>query len=151
MNEQLKTALFEQCEQSINERLTTIQKTISELQNALQSETKNTAGDKHETGRAMVQLEREKAGQQLAQIQKQFQVLNKIKQSKTSKIIGLGAVILTSKSNYFIAISAGELSVGSKSFYAISPQTPIARLLIGKTVGDIVEFRTERFEILDVL
>ena len=151
MNKQLRASLLEICIERLNVRLSTIQKIISELQNALQSETKSTAGDKHETGRAMVQLEREKAGQQLAQIQAQFQILQKIKRANTGLVIGLGSVVLTDRFNYYIAISAGEISSGGKTFFAISPQTPIAKLLLGKTVGEVVVFRSDRFEILGVL
>ena len=62
----LKESLFQQCEDFVNTRLQTIQIIISSHQKALSSETKSSAGDKHETGRAMLQLEMEKAGQQLA-------------------------------------------------------------------------------------
>ena len=66
----LKQDLCHQCQAFIDNRLRTIQKTINEIQESLTSETKSSAGDKHETGRAMLQLEREKAGNQLAEIQK---------------------------------------------------------------------------------
>ena len=150
MSDHLKLALYEHCERFLNSRLLTIQSTIFELQNALQSETKSSAGDKHETGRAMVQLEREKAGQQLAQIQQQFRILNKIKQSKSTAVIGLGSVVITSRFNYFIAVSVGEVSEEKETYYAISPQTPIAQLMLGKKVGDKVQFRSDTFEILQV-
>ena len=75
----LKETLFQQCEDFVNTRLQTIQTTISSHQKALSSETKSSAGDKNETGRAMLQLEMEKAGQQLAAVQ---QILVKINSSK---------------------------------------------------------------------
>ncbi|WGD35869.1 3-oxoacyl-ACP synthase [Olleya sp. YS] len=147
----IKENLYNQCVAFTKMRLDTINKTITELQNALTSETKSSAGDKHETGRAMVQLEREKAGQQLAQVQKVNQLLDQIDVSKTSKTISLGSIILTSKSNYFIAISASELTVNNQKFYAISVNTPIAQLLLGKIVGDEITFRDQKFKITDVI
>jgi transcription elongation GreA/GreB family factor len=99
----------------------------------------------------MLQLEREKAGNQLAEINKTKIALSKIITTKTSETIGLGSVIYTSQANYYIAISAGELSYQDKKFYAISPNTPIGSLLIGKTVGDSIEFRTQKFSIITVL
>ena len=39
-----------------------MKKSILELQQSLDSETKSSAGDKHETGRAMLQIDLEKAG-----------------------------------------------------------------------------------------
>ncbi|WP_345006775.1 3-oxoacyl-ACP synthase [Snuella lapsa] len=135
----------------MNTRLDAVRKTIQELQESLSAETKSTAGDKHETGRAMVQLEREKAGQQLAEIQKVNQVLAKIDMKKSSKIIGLGSVVFTTQANYFIAISAGELKTGNTSFYAISPNTPIGQILLGKSAGDAIAFREQVFTITEVM
>ena len=146
----IKQALHDSCALFTQNRLDTINKTISELQESLTSETKSSAGDKHETGRAMVQLEREKAGHQLAQIQKVNQLLAKISTEKTSKIIGLGSVVYTTKANYYIAISAGELEVDAQKFYAIAANTPIAQLLLGKTIGDDIVFRAQNFSITNV-
>ena len=61
----IKQQLYKHCQEFVNQKLDTIQKTILSNKEALNSETKSSAGDKHETGRAMLQLEMEKAGQQL--------------------------------------------------------------------------------------
>ena len=95
----------------------------------------------------MVQLEREKAGQQLVDIQKSQHILDKINPEDTSETIVLGSVVFTSGSNYFIGISSGELRVENTTFYAISSSTPIGQLLLGKRVGDEVFFRNNSFVI----
>ncbi|WP_347923297.1 3-oxoacyl-ACP synthase [Pontimicrobium sp. SW4] len=143
----LKQKLYRSCEAFIENRFQTIQKSIEELQNALQSETKSSAGDKHETGRAMLQLEREKAGQQLAEINKTKMVLSKVSLDKKSTIVTLGSLVYTNQLNYFISISAGNLVVDHESFYAISANTPIGKLLIGKTAGDSINFNRNSIEI----
>ena len=99
----------------------------------------------------MLQLEREKAGNQLAEINKTKVALSKIDISKTSQTVGLGSVIYTNQANYYIAISAGELTYNNQKFYAISPNTPIGLLLIGKTVNDAITFRAQNFKIESVL
>jgi transcription elongation GreA/GreB family factor len=147
----IKKELYKQCVAFTKTRLDTISKTISELQESLTSETKSSAGDKHETGRAMVQLEREKAGQQLAEIQKVNQLLSKIDLSKSGTFIGLGSLVYTTKANYFISISAGALEVDNIQYYAIAANTPIAQLLIGKTVGDKISFRANDFIIKAII
>ena len=147
----IKQQLYNQCFQFIENRLLTVRKTINEIQESLLSETKSSAGDKHETGRAMLQLEREKAGNQLSEIVKVKEVLSKIDPSKSSKIIGLNSVVYTTKSNYYVAISAGAFSINNEKFYAISPNTPIGQLLIGKGVGDAIVFREQGFTITEVL
>lgn len=147
---EIKERLYLQCVDFVENRFQAIQNTINEIQESLTSETKSSAGDKHETGRAMLQIEREKAGNQLAEIQKLKEAISKIDISKTSKIVGLGSVVFTTKNNYFMAISAGEIKIDATFFYAISPNTPIGQLLLGKTVGDDVVFREQKFNIKNV-
>ena len=147
----IKQQLYNKCLDAIDSRFQTIQNTISEIQESLTSETKSSAGDKHETGRAMLQLEREKAGNQLAEINKTKVALSKIDVSKSAQKIGLGSVVFTSQVNYYLAISAGELTINNEKFYAISPNTPIGQLLLGKTTGESVSFRTQQFTIKRIL
>ena len=150
-NKAIKNQLLAMCQESLDVRLKAIKMIIEDLQQSLQSETKSSAGDKHETGRAMVQLEREKAGNQLAEIQKIQVTLSKINTEYFSKTIGLGSVVFTTKANYFIAISSGELIFDNERFYAISPSTPIGQLLLGKTVGGAIKFRDNSFDVVEVL
>lgn len=146
----IKQQLYNQCLEFVELRLQTIQNTIQDIQKSLQSETKSSAGDKHETGRAMLQLEREKAGHQLAEIQKLKEVLAKIDVIKTSKAIGLGSLVYTTSFNYFIAVSAGEIIIDNEKFFAISSSTPIAKLLLSKKVGNEVSFRSLTFAITKI-
>ena len=147
----LKEALFQQCVAHVNMRLQTIQTIISSHQKALSSETKSSAGDKHETGRAMLQLEMEKAGQQLAAVQQMQQTLAKINSSKQSTNIALGSVIKTSSAYYFLSISAGELTIKETVYFAISPSSPIGKLLVGKKAEDIFTWRGQEIKIDRVL
>ena len=136
----IKEALFEQCEEFVNKRLYNIENVISSNQKALQSETKSSAGDKHETGRAMLQLEMEKAGQQLSGIVQMKVVLSKIDVLKSSKNACLGSIIFTDKARYFLSISAGQLVVADKSYFAISVASPIGKLLLGKQEKEVISF-----------
>lgn len=147
MTNNLKQALYVKCLQFVEAQHDKIQNQIAELQEALTSETKSSAGDKHETGRAMLQLEREKIGKQLFEVEKLKETLFKIDVNSTSKTVVLGSVVMTSNAHYFIAISVGHLIVNGISFFAISPLTPMGRILMGKTVGDSVMFRDHRFVI----
>ena len=142
---ELKQQLYTKCVDFVEERFLNIQSQIKQIQESLTSETKSSAGDKHETGRAMLQLEREKAGQQLAEVEKLRETLSKIVVTKSSETISLGSVVFTTKANYFIAISAGQMVVGADQFFAISPNTPIGLLLMGKTVVDEIVFREQAF------
>ena len=136
----IKEALFSQCKSFVNKRLQTVEAVLSSNQKALQSETKSSAGDKHETGRAMLQLEMEKAGQQLVGITQMKVVLSKIDVLKSSKNACLGSIIITDKVQYFLSLSAGQLWVADKSYFAISVSSPIGKLLLGKQENDVISF-----------
>ena len=140
----LKQELFAKCQDFVNLRLQTVQETISSNQNALQSETKSSAGDKHETGRAMLQLEMEKAGQQLQDILLMKETLARINPKQTKSIASLGSIVYTSQATYFLSISAGQLVVENKDYFAISISSPIGKLLLGKKKGDIFTFNAKQ-------
>lgn len=147
----VKSVLYDQCLSFVNKRQEAIQRSISEIEASFNSEIKNSAGDKHETGRAMLQIEREKLGNQLLEVETIGRTLQKIDITNHSNVIKLGSIVLTSKANYFIAISAGELQYENQLFYAISLQTPIGKALLGKQTGAIISFRGNSFKVLEVL
>ena len=146
----IKQELFNQCEAFVNKRLQTIEKIISSNQKALQSETKSSAGDKHETGRAMLQLEMEKAGQQLQSIQKMQLTLSKINLENISTNAHLGSLVETNNAIYFLSISAGEISLDNKKYYAVSVSSPIGKLLLGKKKNDELIFNGNKIKILKI-
>lgn len=148
---ELKANLYQTCLDFVENRIEAVQNSINEIHDSLTSETKSSAGDKHETGRAMLQLEREKSGQQLAEIEKLRENLLKIDIESTSKTIGLGSVVFTSERNYYLSISAGQIVVGSDTFFAISPLTPIGKLILGRIKGDEIVFKEKRFKIVNVI
>ncbi|MBP1838735.1 hypothetical protein [Formosa algae] len=150
-NTEIKQQLLESCETFIEKRLLNVQHNIAEVQDALTSETKSTAGDKHETGRAMLQLEREKFGVQLSEVNLVKQALSKINVLKHSNTVCLGSAVITDVSNYFIAISAGEIIIDNIKYFAIAPNTPIGQLLLSKKAGEKIKFRNQDFEIIKVI
>lgn len=143
MIEHTREVLYHFSERFIEDWYARIQTNIDSLQEALNSETKSSAGDKHETGRAMIQLEREKLGKQLAEVHLLQDLFKKIPPKNNLSHVGLGSVVYTDQQNYYLGISAGELKVDGVSFYAIAPNTPVGKLLIGKVVGDIVVFNSK--------
>ncbi len=145
-----KEALFQFCKTYVDLRLSRIQNHIHDIKVSLNSETKSSAGDKHETGRAMLQLEREKLGMQLSEAEKMNQVLAKVSLHKSHTHIALGSLVRTSKSNYFIAISSGEFKSKNESVFCISSQTPIGKLLLGKQKNDVVNFNGEDILITEI-
>ncbi len=146
----LKEALFQFCKVFVEQRLTRIHNQINDIKVSLHSETKSSAGDKHETGRAMLQLEREKLGVQLSEAEKMNQVLAKVSLNANHSHVTLGSLVKTSKSTYFISISSGEYKAQNESIYCISSQTPIGKLLLGKQKHDTIIFNGQDISISEI-
>ncbi|GAB5474567.1 MAG: hypothetical protein Mars2KO_26660 [Maribacter sp.] len=146
-----KERLYAFCEVFVKARLTRIHRDIDQVQEALASETKSSAGDKHETGRAMLQLEREKLGQQLKEAEKMNQILVKVPVHAGATRIGLGSWVKTSKANYYLGISAGAYTENEETIFCISMATPIAKALFGKSVGDTAIFNDTTLVIEQVM
>lgn len=146
----IKQQLYNICKSYLNERANTLHEIIDGIQKSLQSETKSSAGDKHETGRAMLQLEREKAGNQFAAIQKQQELLAKTNINDFSTRIRLGSLVVTSNGIYFLAISKGLVTINKEPYFVIAPQSPIGKLLLGKQIGDEVVFNGKAIRIKSI-
>ncbi|WP_394974474.1 3-oxoacyl-ACP synthase [uncultured Croceitalea sp.] len=146
----MKEEAYQFCKAYILGRLQRITKNIIEINASLNSETKSSAGDKHETGRAMLQLEREKLSQQLLEAEKTAQLLKRVKASKQSNSVILGSLVKTSNATYYIAISAGKFEYKSGIVYCISANTPIGKLLLGKVKEMSFVFNNKEHKILEV-
>ncbi|KAB1160382.1 3-oxoacyl-ACP synthase [Tenacibaculum aiptasiae] len=146
----IKEELFKQCVAYVNKRMKTIEEIISSNKKALQSETKSSAGDKHETGRAMLQLEMEKASQQLSGVEKMKETLSKINLERVTDVAHLGNVVITNKNAYFLSISSGQLKIADKVYFSVSVSSPIGRLLLGKKATESFVFNGNKQTIKEI-
>src|ERR1700761_2197135 len=109
---------------------------IKEAQQASKDDTKSSAGDKYETGRAMMQQETDRNLAQLNEANKLKVALNTIGTTGSQPISDSGSAVITNNGNFYIAISAGALTVNDTTYFAISPASPIGSKLKGQKVGD---------------
>ena len=146
----LKETLFKHCQSQLAVRRAAVDNILKNVAISLKEETKSSAGDKHETGRAMLQLERENAGKQLAEIEKLEAILNRVSTATSSGPVHLGSVVMTSQYYYFISIPAGQITVDGIHFFAIGATSPIGQRLLSKEEGDEIRFRESVFTITSV-
>jgi len=144
---QIKEELKQICLNRIQAKIDETDSRISSLQKDLGSETKSSAGDKHETGRAMIQLEMEKESQKLKSFASMRSALDRMDLENQRELVRLGSLVKTSISNYFISASLGVLNAGHESYFAISLQSPIGQLLLGKKEGDSIHFNGREIQI----
>jgi hypothetical protein len=135
MLSQKKKEIHFLCLRLIEEKIAEVKKQISELNQSFADESKSSAGDKHETARAMAQLESEKLHQHLHQLTEQSAVLLKIDLAQEHDQIHLGTLIKTNNNYIFIAIPLGKLTM-DEEVLVISSSAPIFAELKNKKVGD---------------
>lgn len=139
------------CWASVNGSAQRLRDRSSELREALTLEDKNSTGDKHETGRAMLHLEQEKLSGQLSEVENTIRILKKIDISAPRNQVGMGSLVGTGTTRYFLAVSAGVYREGNQLVYCISGASPMARLLLGKKVGDLFEFNGQSHTVEELL
>ncbi|MFM7024065.1 MAG: 3-oxoacyl-ACP synthase [Flavobacteriales bacterium] len=132
----IKEQLYQVCVDFAAQRVQALNAAQKELSEDAGSEAKSTAGDKHETGRAMLQLEQEKNAEQLSKAKDLLKSLEKIEPSKSCDKVALGALVQTSRGHFYISISAGKMVVDGKEYFAVSPQAPIAAKMLGLKAKD---------------
>jgi hypothetical protein len=147
----LKQAAYDHCQRFVSQRISRLQAQIKDIEAGMATETKSSAGDKHETGRAMLQLEREKIGHQLLIAEQEQELLFQVDPERYRSLVALGALVMTETILYFIAISAGEFNHKGNKLYCISPGAPLAKAFLGKTRGDNIHFNGNTFTICEVL
>ena len=146
----LKKKLHSHCDNYIREKLKVLEKRKKELKLALESEDKSSAGDKHETGRAMIQIEREKLRKQISLNEQVFKKLISFEKNINTDVVCLGSIVITDNLNYYLSIPAGFLKIESKMYYFVSPISPIGMLLLGKKIKDQIYFNKRTSKILEI-
>ena len=143
----LKQQLYNFCSDYVNQRIETASSAIQIAQASANEETKSSAGDKYETGRAMMQLEIEKNTTQLNEARKLRQVLDQFDPLKPTSFVQLGSLVITSSQNYYMSISAGQLTIENKIYFAISAVSPIGAQLMGMRAGETIVFNKKNIDI----
>lgn len=146
----MKQTLLDQCRQYVQQRIDTARQAMEEAQASANSEEKSSAGDKYETGRAMAQLERDRHAQLLAEARKLESELSRLNVDKSYTTVQPGSLVTTDRGHFFISISAGKLTIDGEAYFAVSPASPIAALLMGCRAGDTVLFNKLTYRLLDV-
>ena len=147
----IREQLYNHCLDYVRSRISSAEEAIHNAQSSANEETKSSAGDKYETGRAMAQLEIEKNTVQLNESRKLLNALEQIQEDKGDKRIQIGSVAVTSQGNYYLSISAGKFAINGVEYFAISPAAPVGKLLNGCVKGDTFDFNGRRFVVEEVL
>lgn len=145
-----KAALFALCQQYVQQRVHNARQAMEAAQEAANSESKSSAGDKYETGRAMAQLERDRNAQLLAEAKRVEGDLTRLNIDKTYETVQPGSVAITSRGRFFISIGAGKVTFDGIDYFAVSAASPIGMALAGRRMGEGVVFNRMDYTVQEV-
>ena len=145
-----KSTVFQTLQNEVNERVSNLEKALDSSRAEMASESKSTAGDKHETGRAMAQLEQEKLGRQVLSARELQQAISQIKLNEEHTEIQYGSLVKTANGWFFFSVGIGKLMVESESVFCLTMTSPLGNVLRGKQEGDSIQFNGRTIEIKSV-
>ena len=146
----MKSKLLAHCIELANSKVEALEQELSATRESATSESKSTAGDKHETGRAMMHLEQEKLHKQLAEAQAIVAELERIDASAIHTQIGLGTLVKTDKTTFLLAAGLGKVDFEGTTYFVVSTKAPIAAQFLGKSAGDKVNMNGTVYDIQSV-
>lgn len=135
----------------MEQRINSAKASMEAVQEAANEETKSSAGDKYETGRAMMQQEQDKAAGQLMEALKLKKVLDQLNPDREQPAVGMGSLVKTSLGNFYISASIGQLSMEGIDYMIISPVAPLAQQLAGLKAGEELNFNGRKFKVEQVI
>jgi hypothetical protein len=134
----------------VNDKINFLQKTLNDLRDSASNETKSTAGDKHETALAMLQIEQENTNKQLENVLAQKQVIERIVPTTHAIQIVNGSLVKTNKGFLYISIALGKIIVNDTQIIALSSQSPLGQKLSGLKVNDVTEMNGTKYIIENI-
>ncbi|HTF04196.1 MAG TPA: hypothetical protein VK826_09220 [Bacteroidia bacterium] len=135
----MKAQVHTECGKILAERIQSLKQQLSELIEGAKNDSKSTAGDKHETARAMMQIEQEKLTGQLNQLLSQQQVLARIDIEHATDLVANGSLVKTDQGWLYISIPLGRIAVKEIFVMCLSAQSPLGLKLCGQKPGGKVE------------
>ena len=135
---------------ALSNKIASLQEILDDTYKSTLDDSKSSAGDKHETSIAMVQLEQEKLTNQLNELLKQQRILLSINPTSRHQLIQLGSLVETKQAWYYFSIGIGLITVEKTAIFAINPDSPLGRLLLKKKAGESVTFNGMVTEIIAV-
>ena len=145
-----KPLLLKRCMTIVDAIIADITGQMQELVSEAQNDSKSTAGDKHETARAMMQLAQEQLGKQLLEAEFKRNTLTRLDAHATHTQVAEGSIVATTDNTLFIAAPLGKIHFEGKDVFVISAQSPLGKLLMGKATGESVSFNQRTIDLLHV-
>lgn len=145
-----KTELHAYCLQLLQDKCLYIQQSITDAQAASNNDTKSSMGDKYETTREMMQIEINKLGQQLYDMQQMLLALKVLDPNKVYEFAEPGAILITEKMNFYLAAGIGKVQIKDDLFMVVSPSSPIGKQMMHVKSGEVFSVNGAKYKVTDL-
>lgn len=145
----IKKGLLEICKNKLEKKLLDLTEIYNSLIESIKTDSKSSAGDKHETFKSMMHIEQEKMQYQIKQINQQIIILNQIVIEKKHKVEN-GSLIITDSKIFFIASSLGLVNLDQQDFFIVSIDSPIVQFMKKQAKNVPFVFQSSNYQIIDI-
>lgn len=136
--------------QKIEQKIQSATQSWNEANESVLAETKGSVGDKHETGRAMAQLEVEKASKILNETKQMSSILQLLEPEKTKLKAELGALIETDLGVFYLSTGIGKFDIDNQIVFCIGMNSPIGKSFLNKKISEKFYFADKQGIILNI-
>lgn len=147
---ELKEKVVKALEKELEERMTLLTQSYNDAIESRNNDTKSSAGDKYETGRAMAQQEIDRTGLRIREIKVLQNELNILPIKQNSDTVISGSLVELDSGIYFLGLSLGKIEVDNICVYAISTYSPLGKIILNQRVGDKIILNQNYQEILNI-
>lgn len=147
---QLKSLILNKLKGIVDEKAAVIKTEIQLAIETRDNESKSNVGDKYETTREMMQIEIEKNLVHLNKFEVLKNELSKIDIYKIHKCVEYGSLVTTNENRYYISIGLGKIGIDNETFFCISLNSPIGKILQNKKAGEKISFQGNEINILKI-
>ena len=124
-----------------------LQQVLTDLKESGSNETKSTAGDKHETALAMLQIEQANTRGQLQELLVQKAMLKKLDPALSAAMIVNGSLVKTNRGYLYMSVALGKAVINDITVMALSPQSPLGQKLLGLKAGEFARMNDTEYRV----
>jgi hypothetical protein len=129
-----KQKIYKYYLQLVNDKVSRLQQVLADLKESGSNETKSTAGDKHETALAMLQIEQANTRGQLNDAL-----------ALSASVIVNGSLVKTNLGYLFVSVALGKTVIENMVVIALSPKSPLGQKLMGLSVSGVAEINGNKY------
>lgn len=146
----MKQKIIQHYSNFLQSKIDSLRQMIADLTEDAKNDAKGSAGDKHETALSMMHLEQEKLNQKLKEVIETKSIFDSIDFEKTNAKVTTGSLVLANDIYFLISVSLPKVELEEKTIFAVSPQAPLAQMLMGCVLGDQISLNNVVYKIQSI-